>query len=148
MAILVTFCIFLLVFWFIRKQAGTAFLATIAGLTIYQAFGQDFASFLHKVFDQAPVDLLQKLVYLSLVVILPLVLYFRSHHGGLFGIFRIIEAVIFAALMTSLISGHLAQFFNFDQLSRDLSNLIHQLRGLIIMAGSLTAYFEILITKE
>lgn len=148
MAIIVVLAVFTLIFWLIRRQAGTAFLATIAGVTIYTNFGADFVNFLKKIFEQAPVDLLQSLVYLALVLVMPMVLYFHSREGGLFGLLRIAESVIFAALMTSLVAEYVALFFTFDELSIELVKLIAGIKGWVIMAGSLTAYLEILLTRE
>lgn len=148
MAIIVALACFTLLFWLMHRRTGSAFLATIAGVTIYQSFGQDFINFFTHLIPQAPQDVIQNGVYLALVVGFPIILYINSSNGGLFGILRLAESVIFAALIVSLISPQLTYIFSFDQLSHDINNFIGNFRNTAILVGAILAYVEILLTKD
>lgn len=135
-------------FFFVRKHIGPSHLAAIAGLSVYEMFGKDVIRILSELITNAPVDYLQAGTYIALVLVFPLALYLHSARGGLFGLLRIAEAGIFAALLTSLCAGVLATIFPFDQLSHDILEFINSIRGTIIAIGILAAYLDIIFYRD
>lgn len=148
MVVIIALVALFLGFFVVRKNIGPALLAVIAGFSIYQMFGADLVRFVQNIFTDAPADLITHIVYLALILGFPMILYFRSASGGLFGILRIAEAAIFAALLTSFIAGPLAYFFPFDTLSTDIYNFIQSIIGPITIAGIIAAYLDILLYRE
>lgn len=148
MVIIVALAALFLIFFVLRKHTGPAHLAMIAGLSVYQMFGEGLAHWMHDSFLSAlPEELLKNSVYLALIVVFPLILYLRSGRGGLSGILRIIESLIFAAVMVSLISEPLAYFFPFDSLAAQISSFIKNIEGTIVVIGIITAYFDLLFSS-
>lgn len=148
MAILFVLAAFTLVFWLMRKNIGASFLATVAGIAIHQSFGPNLVNFFANLLKNTPTSLIETCVYLALVVGFPIILYLNSSHGGLFGLLRIAESLIFAALLTSLIAPQIAYFFSFDTLSVDINNFISGARGSIMLFGAILAYLEILLARD
>ena len=132
-------------FFFIRHHTGPAHLAMIAGLSVYQMFGVNFAEWIHKLLTQFPLEIIQTGVYVALILVFPLVLYFHSSRDGLFGILRIAEAGIFAILLTALLSSTIAKFLPFDTIGVQISSFITSIEGPLVLAGVLTAYFDIMM---
>ena len=148
MVIIITLIILFGLFFVVRKHIGPAHLAVIAGLSVYETFGQQFAEYIQKVFENAPLEMIQNGLYLAFVLAFPVLLYLRSYSGGLFGILRVAEAVIFAALLALLIAPALSYFFPFDNLAHQIVAQIENFRGIIVLIGVLTAYFDILMYHE
>lgn len=148
MVIIVTLALFLLLFFSLRRNSGSALLAAIAGVAIYEMFGVGFAGQLCSWFPSWDLWWVEKIVYLILVLGFPLLLYFRSSRGGLHGILRLAQAVIFALILTALISGPLAAFFGFDNLSLDIANFIKSIQGYIVAGGAVLAYLDILFCRS
>lgn len=148
MVILITLIVLFAIFFVIRKHVGPAHLAVVAGVSVYQTFGEQLVDMLGKVIEGASLDLVGHCVYLALVLVFPLLLYFHSSHGGLFGILRIIESAAFAALLTSLISGPLAYFFPFDTLATQIFDWIKTFEGPIVVFGLVTAYIDVIFYHE
>lgn len=149
MAFIVVLAALILLFYLIRKHTGPAHLAVIAGVSVYNSFGTQCAEFLHaNIFNSLELDLISACINLLLVLAFPLLLYFKSSRGGLFGILRIIEAVVFAAIVASLIAGPLAYFFPFDELSTEIYGFIKSIEGPIILFGVVSAYVDILTYRE
>jgi hypothetical protein len=140
-ALVILFAIFFLV----RKHAGPAHLAVIAGLSVYGLFGPQFTSFIAHVAPSVSIDTVDQALYLALVLFSPLILYFRSEHGGLSGLLRFVEAGIFALLLTALISEPLSQFFEFDVIAREIATAIAGVEGYVVLAGIAAAYLDILL---
>lgn len=134
-------------FFLVKKHAGPAHLAVIAGLSVYEMFGKNLADWLNTMFPAAPLDLLEIIIYLALVAGFPLLLYLRSPRGGLGGIIHILDAAIFAIVLTALIAPALAHFFTFDSLATNISDIISAYEGWVVLAGIVTAYLDILIYK-
>ena len=135
-------------FFFIRHHAGPAHLAMIAGLSVYEMFGVQFTEWFHKIASGIPLDLAQTIVYLALILVFPLLLYLRSHHGGLFGILRIAEAAVFACIMTALLSATIAKYLPFDSLSGQISNFISSIEGPLVLVGVIASYLDIMLYHE
>lgn len=135
-------------FFFIRHHSGPAHLAMIAGLSVYEMFGVQFTEWLHKAASGIPLELAQTIIYLALILVFPLLLYLRSHRGGLFGILRIAEAAIFACIMTALLSATIAKFLPFDSLSGQISNFISSIEGPLVLVGVIAAYLDIMLYHE
>lgn len=148
MVIIATLIILFLIFFFFKRHSGPAHLAMIAGLSVYEMFGVQFSSWLHKLFTQVPIELTQTIVYLALIVAFPILLYIRSGRGGLTGIFRILEAALFACIMTALLSATLAKYLPFDTLSAQISSFISSIEGPIVLVGVISAYLDIMLYRH
>lgn len=147
MVIIISLAVFFLIFYLVRHRIGPANLAVIAGLSIYDMFGANITAMLHNVLTNiAEVDL-RGWVFLALVVGFPLILYFRSHGNGLFGILRVAEAALFAALLTILIAPTLASFFSFDSLANSILSTINSFKDPIVLVGIGAAYLDILLCR-
>ena len=148
MVIIATLIILFLIFFFVRHHTGPAHLAMIAGLSVYQMFGTNFSDWLHKLFDQIPLDIIQTGVYIALILLFPLLLYFRSSRGGMFGILRIAEAALFSVLLTSLLSATIAKYITFDGLATQISSFISSIEGPVVLVGIIAAYLDIMLYHE
>lgn len=132
-------------FFFIRHHTGPAHLAMIAGISVYEMFGVNFAEWIHKLLTQFPLEIIQAGVYVALILVFPLILYFHSSRGGLFGILRIAEAAIFATLLAALLSSTVAKFLPFDTIGVQISSFIKSIQGPLVLVGVLVAYFDIMM---
>ena len=65
----------------------------------------------------------------------------------MFGILRIAEALLLSALITSLLAPSIAEWFAFDDLSRQILGFINANLGVIMMVGIGTAYLDILFYR-
>ncbi|MBO7720351.1 hypothetical protein J6S35_01790 [Candidatus Saccharibacteria bacterium] len=135
-------------FFFIRHHTGPAHLAMIAGLSVYNMFGVNFAEWIGKVIDKFPLEVIQSGVFVALILVFPILLYLRSSRGGLFGILRIAEAAIFATLLTALLSTTISQYIGFDSLAVQISNFIKSIEGPLVLVGVLSAYFDLLMYHD
>ncbi|MBR3135067.1 hypothetical protein IKG54_00675 [Candidatus Saccharibacteria bacterium] len=138
-------------FFLVRKHTGPATLAMLAGVSVYQTFGGQFLDMAKKVAgDHLPESYLQAGICILFVMVFPIILYFRSRHGGLFGILRIAEAAILSAIMTLLVAPVLTNFdfLSFDSLSHQIVDYIKNYEGIIVLVGIITAYFDILMYRE
>lgn len=148
MVIIATLIALFLVFFFVRHHTGPAHLAMIAGLSVYEMFGAQFAEWIHKAVGQVPLDMIQAGVYVALILVFPLILYLRSHRGGMFGILRVVEAALCSVVLTSLLSATIAKFVTFDALATQISTYISSIEGTIVLVGVVAAYFDILMYHE
>ena len=148
MVIIATLVALFLIFFFVRHHTGPAHLAMIAGLSVYEMFGTQFADWIHKLLTGVPLDLIQTGVYIALILLFPVLLYLRSSRGGMFGILRVVEAALFSALLTSLLSATIAKYVTFDSLATQISNFITSIEGTIVLVGIGAAYFDILMYHE
>lgn len=137
--------ILFLIFFFLKRHIGPALLAMIAGLSVYETFGDKIVNLIQNIKGDIPADLIKVLVFLVLILLLPMLLYFQSGRGGLFGILRFVEALIFSALLTSLCAWCINYFVPFDDLSRQILTEIDDFKGIIIAIGTAIAYFDILL---
>ncbi len=137
-----------LLFFFVRHHTGPAHLAMIAGLSVYEMFGVQFTEWLHQTVGQVPLDLSQSIIYLLLILIFPLLLYIRSHRGGLHGILRIIEAALFSCILTALLSATIAKYLPFDTISTNISQFISSIEGPLVLVGVISAYLDLLIFRN
>lgn len=148
MVILITLAALFATFIFVRHRIGPSLLAMLAGISIYDMFGGTFIDVVCKIFESLPRNMAESGVYVALVAIFPLILYFRSHRGGLFGILRLAEAAIFAALLTSLLAPTLAMFFQFDTLAYEINNFISLVKTPIALIGVVAAYIDIILYRD
>ncbi len=148
MVIILALVLLFAAFYFLKKHVGPAHLAVIAGISVYDSFGKNIAEGIHHIAKSAPVGLLEVAVFLILVLGLPMLLYLRSSRGGIFGILRITEAAIFAALLVSLCSWCIAYFIPLDGLSQNILSFIEAYKGIIMIAGIAFAYFDILMYRD
>ena len=148
MIIIAALAILFALFFVLKKHVGPAHLAVIAGVTVYDTFGTDVVNGLLNVVHDVPRTLLEVIVFLILVLGLPLLLYLRSSRGGLFGILRLIEALLFSALLVSLCAWCINYFAPFDAIGKNIVDFIAKYKGIIMLAGVLSAYFDILFYRE
>ena len=135
-------------FFFIRHHIGPALLAMIAGLSVYEMFGVDFAKWIHQLLSAIPVEVVQSGVFVALILVFPFLLYLRSSHDSLFGILRIVEAAAIAMLLTVLLSSTIAKYLSFDTIAIQISNFISSIKGILVLVGVLFAYFDILVYRK
>ena len=147
MIIIISLAVFFLIFYLVRHRIGPANLAVIAGLAIYDMFGSNITSIIHNLLTNVAESDIRGLVFLLLVVGFPMILYFRSHGNGLFGILRIAEAALLAALLTILIAPTLSGFFGFDTLANSILGVINSFREPIVLIGVAAAYLDILLCR-
>lgn len=147
MAIVITLILLVVLFYALGKHIGPAHLAVIAGISINAAFNEIIVSVVRKLVD-LPADVLGQCVYVLLVFVLPLVLYLHSSKGGLFGILRIVESVVFAAFLVSLMSGPLSFFFQFDSLSAQIFGVIEKFKNPILLVGIISAYVDVIFYRD
>lgn len=148
MVIITTLIVLFVIFFFIRHHTGPAHLAMIAGLSVYDMFGNDFASWIHKLLENVPLGYIQSGVFVALILIFPMIMYIHSSHGGLYGLLRIVEAGVFAALLTALLSSTIAKYMPFDVLATQISTFISSIEGPLVLVGVLSAYFDIMMYHD
>lgn len=148
MVIIATLVALFALFFFLRKNVGPAILGAIAGLTVYEMFSADLAAFIQSQLDGTPIELINTIIYLILVLGMPLVLYFQSRRGGLYGLLRIIEAALITALFTMLVADAISYFTPLDDLSQNILATINNFRGPILMASIAFAYFDVIFYRD
>ena len=134
-------------FFAVRKHIGPGILAVIAGVAVDAAFSPMLVDFFHSINFGLPDGKLKALISLVLIVGFPMILYFKSSRGGMFGILRIAEALVMAALITALLAPAISEWFAFDDLSRNILAWINSVRGIIMMLGVGLAYLDILFYR-
>ena len=145
MAIIVALAASLLLFFVFHKHTGVMHLAMIAGLSIYEMFGDLFVGWAENFVHGADPECIKMFVYAILVVGFPLLLFLKSSRGGFHGIFHLAEAVITAIVITTLAAEPLAYFFSFDNLSTEIFSFIKMIEEPVVVASILTAYLDILL---
>ncbi len=143
MALAIILAVLIVAFILIRHHVGVPFLTMIAGLAVYEAFGAGFAATVAQWIPAISEGLADQIIYCALVAVVPLVLYFRVGRSGLFGIMRIIESIIFALMLTVLISGVVSSYFPLDHYSARILDWINGVKGVLMMAGVLMAYVDV-----
>lgn len=134
-------------FFAIRKHIGPAILAVIAGVAVNTAFAPQLLNLFHSINFNLPDGKLRALIAFVLIVGFPMILYFKSSGGGMFGILRILEALVLAALITFLLAPFIAEWFAFDDLSKNILAWIESVQGIIMMAGIALSYLDILFYR-
>ena len=148
MVIIIVLALLFAAFFVVRKHMGPAVLAAIAGVAVVEAFSPQILQMLHNANFGLPDEKLKALIYLVFVVGFPMLLYFKSSRSGMLGILRIAEALLFSALLTSLLAPSISEWFAFDDLSRQVLGFISANLGLIMMVGIGTAYLDILFYRS
>lgn len=148
MVILFVLILFFAIFFAIRKHMGPAVLASIAGVAVAEAFSPQILQLLHNINFGLPDGKSKALIYLVFVIGFPMILYLKSSRGGMFGILRIAEALLLSALITSLLAGSIAEWFSFDDMSRQILSFINSNLGIIMMVGIGTAYLDIVFYRS
>ena len=146
MIIIIVLALLFGAFFAVRKHMGPAVLAAIAGVAVAETFSPQIIQMLSS--TGLPDGKLKALIYLVFVVGFPMILYFKSSRGGMFGILRIGEALLLSALITSLVAPSIAELVSFDELSRQILGFINANLGLIMMIGIGTAYLDILFYRS
>jgi hypothetical protein len=135
----------LLLFIAVRHNVGVPFLAMIAGVAVYEAWGASFANFISEWIPSVSVVWIQYALYGALVLVFPLILYLRAGKSGLFGILRIAESVVFAAVLTIMVAEPLASIFSFDNLAYEISSFLFNIRGIAMVIGIIAAYVDVFL---
>lgn len=147
MALAIILVLLIICFLFFKRQVGVPFVAMIAGLAVYNGFGTTFAEFINKLIPVLDLGLVQNILYLIFVAIIPLVLYFRMGHSCLLGAVRIIGSIIFALMITVLVSGIVSTYLSFDTLTGQIVGWISGIRGILMVVGVIFAYVEIFLSR-
>ena len=148
MALAMILAALLLCFLIFRHHVGIPFLAMIAGVTVYDAFGASFAEAIHTWIPAIDTWIAQQVLYGLFVAIIPIVLYFRVGRSGLFGILRIIESAIFALMLTILLSGLAATIFSYDSMTVKLADWINGIKGILMVGGVIFAYVDVFFYRS
>lgn len=139
--------ILLLLFLILRHNAGLPFLAMVAGISVYEIFGGQFAEWISMISSRVTVELAEKVLYIVFVGFFPLLLYFRSGKSGLFGVLRFIESAILALLLVVLIAPSVAGICPFDALAQELLGFIDKIRNGLLITGVIFAYVDALFYR-
>ena len=115
-----------------RHHVGVPFLAMVAGVALYDAFGATFAQTINQWIPAADVWWTEKALFALFVAVMPLIIYFRVGRSGLFGVLRIIESIIFALLLTII----------------ELANWIVGIRGIVMVVGVILAYVDVFFYRS
>jgi len=148
MVIIITLVALFGLFFFIKHRIGPAHLAVIAGLSIYEMFGNDFINFASTFVGNFSRDELSSIIYLALVAGFPLILYLRSKAGGVSGILRIAESALFAILLTVMVAPALSTFFTIDELANNIVSFLAPVENTVVLVGIIAAYIDILLYKD
>ncbi len=148
MVLAVILAALLLCFLLVRHHVGVPFLAMIAGLAVYEHFGAGFASTINQWVPAVETRVVDVGLYALLIAAIPLLLYFRSGRSGLFGVMRAVESIIFAVMLTILLSGPLVALFSFDTLSASISGWIGGVRDIILVVGIIFAYADTFLYRS
>lgn len=146
MIILGILAILFATFFILRKHVGTAMLASFAGMVVHSAALGFFAT-LHKT-THIPLEMIENIAFLTLVLVVPLIIYILSKRSWSRFLIRIINSLIFSLLVVSLGSGILRQLLPIDLLSRDILNFISSNQGFIYTASIIVAYFNVLLPHK
>ena len=137
---------FFLAFFFLKKHVGVAILASFAGSIVYNTISGFFIT-LHKTFH-LPLDTIENITFLILVVALPFLVYFFSKRSWSPIFMRALGSAVFTVLIVSLCSGIIGHILPLDALSNNILNFIGQYRGIIATIGIVIAYFDILLPRK
>ena len=148
MVLAVLLAALLLCFLLVRHHVGVPFLAMIAGLAVYEHFGAGFASTINQWVPAVETRVVDVGLYALLIAAIPLLLYFRSGRSGFFGVMRAAESIIFAVMLTILLSGPLVALFSFDTLSASISGWIGGVRDIILVVGIIFAYADTFLYRS
>lgn len=139
--------LFFALFFAVRRHMGPGILAVVAGVAVYEAFSAQLLDLSHNLNLGLPDAKVSAIIAFILVVGFPMILYLKSSKGGMFGLIRIVEALIIAALVTSLIAPAVGEWFAFDDLSKQIMGWINSVRGPMMMIGIGSAYLDILLYR-
>ena len=148
MVLVVLLAALLLLFILMRHHVGVPFLAMVAGVALYDAFGIQFAQTIHQWVPAAEVWWGEKILYALFVAVMPILIYFRIGKSGLFGAMRIIESIVFALLLTILLANPLAEICSFDDSSIQLASWITGVRGIVMVVGIILAYVDVFFYRS
>ena len=148
MALVVLMAVLLLIGFAVRRHGGITFLAALAGMYIYSQFGETFSDFICNAIPAIDSWWCLRCINLLLVLIFPMIIYFRASKGGLFGALRWIETFILAFLLTVLVAPTLAEIFEFDDLAQTIVQWISTIQTPMLVLGIILSYLDILIAKK
>ena len=142
MALAIILTALLVCFFLVHHHVGVPFLAMIAGLAVYNGWGASFATTINQWIPAIDIWVAQQVLYVLFVIAVPLALYFRAGKSGLFGIMRGVESAIFALMLTMLMSGLVAQWISFDELSVAMVGWIEGIQPIVMVVGIIFAYVD------
>lgn len=146
MIILGTLVALFLVAFFLKKHVGTAILAAFAGAIVYDLINSFFLT-IYKT-THIPLDTIENIAFLALVVVLPLIVYFFSKRSWSPVFLRAINSAVFAITVLSLCSGIIGHLISLDPLSKNVLNFIGQYRAIITIVGIIIAYIDVLLPHK
>ena len=148
MVLVILMAVLLLACFAMRRHGGIVFLASIAGMYIFNEFGQIFTDFICNLIPAVDEWWCLRCINLLFVLVFPMIIYFRASKGGLFGVLRLVETVAFAFLITVLVAPTLAEIFEFDDLAQLITQGIEVIRTPMIIIGIILSYVDILVAKK
>ncbi len=148
MVLIVVLAALLLCFLLVRHHVGVPFLAMIAGVAVYEHFGESFAWWINHWIPSLSIEVAQMGLYGLFVAAIPLLLYFRAGRSGLFGVMRAAESILFAVMLTALLANPLVALFNFDTLSATIAGWIEGVKGVILIVGIIVAYVDTFLFRS
>ena len=135
----------LLLFILVRHNVGVPFLAMIAGVAVYESWGEQFSQTLQTWLHIPEISWVHCAMFTLLVLVFPLILYLRAGKSGLFGALRIAESVVFAVVLTIMMADTLASFFTFDSMAYDIAAWLNNIRGIAMIVGISAAYVDVFL---
>ena len=148
MVLVIVLAVLLLLFLMVRNHVGVPFLAMVAGVALFEAFGIQFAQTINQWIPAADAWWTERILYILFVSVMPIIVYMRAGKSGLFGTMRIIESVIFALLLTILLANPLSEMCSFDSYSSQLASWINGIRGVVMVVGVILAYVDVLFYRS
>jgi hypothetical protein len=135
----------ILLFILVRHNVGVPFLAMIAGVAVYESWGEKFCTTITDWLHIPELSWVQCGMYALLVLVFPLLLYLRAGKSGLFGVLRIAESVVFATVLTIMMADTIASFFTFDTLAYNMAEFLGNIRGVAMIVGISAAYVDVFL---
>ncbi|MCL2869610.1 hypothetical protein FWF48_02270 [Candidatus Saccharibacteria bacterium] len=129
------------------KHAGPAHLASIAGVAINEMAGGQVTNVIANVASSLPRDVISKVVYLTLVLGFPTLLYLKSAKEKR-SLISTAENAVFAILTASLITVPFAGLLATDSLSRTCIDFIQASLPFTVVAGTVVSYIDVVFYKD
>ncbi len=144
MIIAAIFIISAIIFFTLHRHAGTAIIATVAGIFIIESVGGPIANAVSNVLKTVGPTFIKNILVIVFAAGLPLLLYMKSHRTSLL-IFRVLNALAFAALLALVYVKHLSLILPFDQLSRNIMSNINSYYSFIVLGIVIFGYVDLLL---
>jgi len=147
MVVLVAIISLFLLFLMMRRHAGATILAVVAGGFIDGAVNGVVTDFLSEILGGVPQNLIRCGLTFLLVIIMPLILYFRGEKG-LAGVARVVQALALMLVMVVLVAGAVEGVFTADELSAGIIRGLGMVGSIVVLAGVGVAYWDVVFFKN